>query len=80
MYRTALIDYIQDCVDAMGIRGFNVIEICFVDGFWSWDDTEDEDGNILDSMKVITKWDLQKLCNHYGIEDKNGNVVDCINF
>lgn len=46
----------------------NITEFCFCSGYWSWDDTVDDDGNILDSEKVITKKDLQEALDALGIE------------
>ena len=55
-------------------RKFDIVEFCIIHGFYSWNDTIDEDGFLLDSFKIISRWDLQDACNSLGIE------FDCINF
>lgn len=57
-----------NCVD------WNMEEYCWINGYWSWDDTVDADGNIVDSIKVITRKDLQEACDSLGID------IDCKNY
>lgn len=57
-----------DCVD------WDMESYCWQDGFWSWDDTIDDDGNLLDGQKVITIADLQAACDNVGID------IDSLNF
>jgi len=73
--RTMLSDYIQNWIDNnMGIRNFDILEFCIINGYYSWDDTIDDNGYIMDSYKIISRWDLQEACDSLGIP------IDCINF
>lgn len=49
-------------------RGFEIEEQCYIHGFYTWEDTIDDDGNLLDSIKIITVYDLQAACNAFGID------------
>lgn len=60
--------------DNCGCVNWDMQSYCWADGFWSWIDTVDDSGNIVDSERVITPRDLQAACDNVGIE------VDCINF
>lgn len=46
----------------------DIVEFCYLNGYWSWDDTIDPDGNIVDSIAVISRRDLQDACDVLGIE------------
>lgn len=73
--RTTISDYVQNWIDNnTNWRNFDIIEFCIINGYYSWDDTIDDDGNIMDSQKMISRWDLQDACNSLGID------IDCINF
>ena len=60
--------YAEGCVDA------DIQLYCWINGHWSWEDTVDFDGNILDSIKVITRANLQSACDELGLE------IDCLNW
>ena len=60
--------------EQMDVVNPDVVEFCFDGGFWSWEDTIDGDGNIVDSEKVITRKDLQECCDAVGID------FDCLSF
>ena len=47
---------------------------CFDNGFCSWEDIIDDEGNVVDSLRVITRKDLQECCDAIGIE------FDCMNY
>ena len=57
-----------------GTVNADIKEFCFDNGFWSWEDTVDAEGNIVDSEKIITRKDLQECCNAVGID------FDCLSF
>ena len=57
-----------------GTVNADIVGFCFDSGFWSWEDTIDGEGNIVDSEKVITRKDLQECCDAIGIE------FDCMNY
>ena len=72
---TNISNYVQEWIDNnTNWRCFDIVEFCIINGYYSWNDTIDDDGNLLDSVKVITKQDLQDACDALGIP------VDCINF
>lgn len=58
----------------MDVVNPNIKEFCFDAGFCSWEDIIDDEGNVVDSLKVITRKDLQECCNAIGIE------FDCLNY
>ena len=60
--------------DQMDVVNPDIVSFCFDSGFWSWEDTIDADGNVVDSEKVITRKDLQECCNAIGID------FDCMNY
>ena len=52
----------------------NIVAFCYDYGYYSWDDTIDENGNLLDSFKIITQRDFQDACDALGI------IFDAINY
>lgn len=50
-----------------GTVNADIKEFCFDNGFCSWEDIIDDEGNIVDSLKVITRKDLQECCDAIGI-------------
>ena len=70
----SLIHYINDLWYREGCVDADVQLYCWVNGHWSWDDIIDSDGNTLDSIKVITKADLQSACDELGLD------IDCLNW
>ena len=60
--------------EQMGVVNPDIVEFCFDSGFWSWEDIVDDNGNILDSNKVITRKDLQECCDAIGID------FDCLSY
>lgn len=58
----------------MNCVNWDMLEYCYINGHYSYNDIIDDDGNLLDSIKVITVYDLQNACDEVGID------IDCINF
>ena len=57
-----------------GTVNADIVEFCYDSGFCSWEDTIDGEGNIVDSLKVITRKDLQECCDAIGID------FDCMKY
>ena len=60
--------------EQMDVVNPDIREFCFDSGFCSWEDTIDGNGNIVDSLKVITRKDLQECCDAIGID------FDCMKY
>ena len=69
-----LMHYINDLWYKNGCIDADIKLYCWSNGHWSWEDTVDFDGNILDSIKVITKANLQSACDELGLD------IDCLNW
>lgn len=71
---TNLTNYVQNWIDKNTDWIFNIVEFCMVEGYYSYNDIVDDDGNILDRIEVITAHDMQEACDALGFD------IDCINF
>lgn len=70
-----LLDVIEQKFYDLGIRlGMPIGEYCYRAEYYTHQYIEDDEGNILDYEDVITKRDLQRLSDNFGLE------VDCLNW
>lgn len=79
MFAEVIINQILKRIDDLmyqefGCVDFNAKAHCFINGYYSWEDTLDAEGNIADSVQVITYKNLQEACNDLGLD------IDCMNW
>ena len=60
--------------EQMEVVNPDIVEFCYDNGFCSWEDIIDDEGNVVDSLRVITRKDLQECCDAIGID------FDCMNY
>ena len=60
--------------EQMEVVNPDIVEFCYDSGFCSWEDIIDDEGNVVDSLRVITRKDLQECCDAIGID------FDCMNY
>ena len=58
-----IIRAIEDAAYECGTIGLNVREFAFENGYYSYEEVIDADGNLVDCNKVLTRKDLQEVAD-----------------